>query len=160
MLRSARGFTLIELITVIAIILIIVGIITPRLSTSFKNQRLDSDAKKLASNLALAQNYAIGQKDGYRYYGVTFDTDKYWIIPYDDDNNNLNPLPAVFVPSSVNINGDILFSEGISKSSGPDIVIFKFNGSLNANYSAIVLTNGYSNKTITFTSLTGYINLS
>lgn len=157
MLRSARGFTLIELIAVIAIILILVGIVAPRLSTSFRNQRLDSDAKRLVSNLVLAQNYAIGQKDGHRYYGVTFYNAGYRIIPYDDPSI---PLPAVVVPSSININGDIPFSEGITKRSGPNKIVFKFNGSLNAVYGQIKLTNGYSTKIITFTKLTGYINLS
>lgn len=155
-MKKEKGFTLLELLVTIVIILILSGIVVPRLDTGFKNQRLDSDAKKLASNLTLAQNYAIGQRGGHRYYGISFYNGYYRIIPYDDE---IVPLNAVAAPSSVNANGDIVFSDGITKSSGPQSVIFRFDGSLNADYAPLVLTNNYSTKTLTFTRLTGYINI-
>ena len=154
------GFTLIELLIVIAVIIILSGIVVPRLDTGLKIQNLKSDTKKLASNIALAQNYAVAQTNDYPSYGVSFYdngySDKgYRIIPYDI---NSNPNPAVTVPSSVNIQGDIPFSNGVSVL-GPDIIFNSKGSILSGNDIQIVLSSGSSTRTITITHLTGHITI-
>lgn len=155
MIMPNRGFTLVELLITIAIILIISGIVAPRFDFGFKNQRLEADSKKLASNITLAQQYAMGQKNGHRYYGIGFYNSGYRIISYSDPDT---PIGPVFVPSS-NVNGDIPFSEGISISGAEDI-IFDFRGStLLPSDIQIVLSIDSATKTITITHLTGHVTV-
>lgn len=146
-----HGFTLMELLITIAVILILAGMLVPRLDMGFGRQKFEADLNKLVSNIALAQQYAMGQKDGHRYYGISFYTGGYRIIPYDDPKI---PLAPVFAPSSVNTNGDIPFSEGISVSGGKNIV-FDSRGSLLSNNDIQISMN--SKNRITITHLTGHI---
>lgn len=148
-----RGFTLLEFLIVIAIILIIAGIVAPRFDFGLRSQRLEADSKELASNVTLAQQYAIGQKKSHRYYGVVFYNGGYRIVPYSDPDT---PLGPVFVPSS-NVNGDIPFSEGISISGAEDIIFDSRGSTLLPNDIQIVLSIDSATKTITITHLTGHV---
>jgi type II secretion system protein H len=151
---SLTGFTLIELLIVIAIALIIAGAVVPHLDTSLTNKRLEIDAKKLASNISLAQQYAMGQKDGSRSYGIIFYEKGYRLIPYDSKGD---PLSPVIVPSCVNANGDIPFSKGITLGDKENI-IFNFKGSI-TNEVNVVLDAGDVSKTITVAKLTGTVSI-
>lgn len=155
-MKNSPGLTFIEILVVIAIIVLLSAIITPRLNIALRQDNLENDAKKLASNIGLAQQYALGQRDGYRYYGLVFYNGGYWIKPY---NNPSEPENPIVVPSSINESGDILFSSGTTISGAQDI-IFDFTGSalLDADIQ-ITLTNDSNAKTITVTHLTGHVAL-
>lgn len=154
--RKLYGFTLMELLLALAIILIIAGAIAPRLDFGFQKHRLDADIKKLASNIELARQYAISQRDSCRYYGIVFYKNYYRIIQYDDEKNPKSPVVA---PTSVNTNGDIPLSKGVSASGAKD-VIFDSRGSISgAGDIQIILQNNAGKRTITVKGLTGYIEI-
>lgn len=57
--RSSTGFTLIELMTVVAIIAIVMGIAAPSLRDLILNARMSAQANDLLADLALARSEAI-----------------------------------------------------------------------------------------------------
>ncbi len=57
-----RGFTLIEMLVVLAIIIIITGIVVFNVSTEKQNSALLRSAQKLSLDLRRAQNYALSSK--------------------------------------------------------------------------------------------------
>lgn len=154
-MKNITGFTLMELLLVIAVIMIIAGGAVSRLSTGFGGQRLDIDIKKLASNIGLAQQYAMGQKDEFPSYGITFYSGGYRVVS-DDGKGKSTP---VVVPSSVNTNGDIPFSDGVSAKSPKDIT-FNSKGSITTGQDIeIILTNGSTDRRITVTQLSGHVKI-
>lgn len=78
--RSTRkkGFTLIELVLVVAMVGIIVAIVLPRLDPFVPRRRLKSAARILSGTISLAYGEAIAKNKVYRLYVDTAD-DKYWI---------------------------------------------------------------------------------
>jgi prepilin-type N-terminal cleavage/methylation domain-containing protein len=148
------GFTLVELLIVIAIILFTAGAIAPRLDSSLKSRRLILDTKKLASNISLAQTYAMGQKDGFRSYGVVFYDGGYRIIPHDEHGN---PMPPVIAPSCINLNGDVVFSKGVALISGGNI-IFDYKGSISNDFKLILGVDSYSKKVVV-SKITGIVSI-
>ena len=147
--RKSRGFTLAELLITVAILLIIAGLIVPRLDFGFKKQKLEADASKLASNITLARQYALGQKDKHSSYGLYFYNGGYRVAPYDNVGGGW--LAPAVVPSSVNPDGDIEFEEGITVSGSQDI-IFDFKGAL-AEEVSVTVENNSATKTITASPL-------
>ncbi len=63
---SARGFTVIELLSVIGIMLIITAIATPSFYYWLPTYRLSSGARQVAADLQLARMKAISQNTTYR----------------------------------------------------------------------------------------------
>ena len=59
--RRSRAFTLIELIIVMALLVIIAGIVTPRLAGFFKGRKLDDEAYRIVALTQHAQNRAISE---------------------------------------------------------------------------------------------------
>ena len=70
--KSGAGFTLTELIVVIAIAVLLGGLALPALRIAQKNSELDSAVESLVSVLRLAQNRTLGS-EGASQYGVFFD---------------------------------------------------------------------------------------
>lgn len=58
----ARGFTMIELMCVVAIIALCLFLVVPNLDGLTPKTRLDASARRLASDMDLAQSIAIGQR--------------------------------------------------------------------------------------------------
>lgn len=68
-----KGFTLTELIVVIALAVLLGGLALPALRIAQKNSELEETAESLVSVLRLAQNRTLGS-EGASQYGVFFDT--------------------------------------------------------------------------------------
>lgn len=68
-----KGFTLTELIVVIAIAVLLGGLAIPALRIAQKNSALDSAVESLVAVLRLAQNRTLGSEEASQ-YGVFFDT--------------------------------------------------------------------------------------
>lgn len=71
--KSGAGFTLLELIVVIALAVLLGGLALPALRIAQKNSELEETAESLVSVLRLAQNRTLGS-EGASQYGVFFDT--------------------------------------------------------------------------------------
>ncbi|MFH1661812.1 MAG: prepilin-type N-terminal cleavage/methylation domain-containing protein [Candidatus Falkowbacteria bacterium] len=61
--ESRSGFTLVELLTSIFIIALISGVFMANYHVTNEKNKLDLAAQELASNIRLAQNYALGSKE-------------------------------------------------------------------------------------------------
>lgn len=59
--RRQTGFTLIELILVMALLVIIISLVSPQLSSFFRGRSLDNEARRLMTLTRYAQNRAVAE---------------------------------------------------------------------------------------------------
>ncbi|RJP64061.1 MAG: prepilin-type N-terminal cleavage/methylation domain-containing protein [Candidatus Abyssobacteria bacterium SURF_17] len=83
---ESEGFTLIELIAVIALISIIAAIVLPRIDPFVPERRLKSAARTLSGTISLAYGEAIAKKKTYRLY-LDSSTDEYWIAEVQETDD-------------------------------------------------------------------------
>lgn len=126
-----KGFTLMEMILVIAVLAIIFGFSTPFLTNFINRQNLDSVAEELISVLRIAQNKAImAEKDSF--WGVDFSEEKKYILFSD-------PRPRGL---SAPTKQEYLLSKNISLTINNYLLEFeKLTGQLNQS-AEIILTIG------------------
>lgn len=100
--KKINGYSLIELLIALGIIVILVGALTATLGPFGQRRKLGSDIFKLFTDLRTAQQFSRVKKDSYKYYGVRFygglggdDRDGYKIVRYDPpggvDPLDMNP---------------------------------------------------------------------
>lgn len=73
-----NGFTLIEMVMVMAIISVVAAIILPRLDPFVPQRRLKSAARRLSGAMSLCYGEAVSRNKNYRLY-IDATEDKYWI---------------------------------------------------------------------------------
>jgi prepilin-type N-terminal cleavage/methylation domain-containing protein len=96
--RNRRGYTLIELALVAALVAVFAAIALPRVAGNLRNQRLNAAARRIASDLALA---AARARAGSATRTVTFDlTAGAYSIPQE------TPLDKASGIYSVTLSGD------------------------------------------------------
>lgn len=64
------GFTMIELIVVVAITIIVAGMIVATFGSFNRNEKLSTDTSKLLGDLMVTQQFATTQRNQYKYYGL------------------------------------------------------------------------------------------
>ena len=84
--RGASGFTVIELVIVMSMMVILVGIVAPRMRVS-PTRRVQGVAHQMVGHLELARSRALGQRQLTR---VVFDENKRTYTAYVDHDRNGN----------------------------------------------------------------------
>ncbi len=84
--RGASGFTVIELVIVMSMMVILVGIVAPRLQVS-PSRQVQGQANQMVAHLELARSRALGQRQMTR---VVFDENKRTYTAYVDHNRDGN----------------------------------------------------------------------
>lgn len=133
------GFTLVELILVIAIFVIIVGASVPALSSYLARNQIQTQGWELTDTLNRARIQAMTGR-GNQDWGVHFDVTQYVLFKGStysalDSNNEDHVLPASIVFSAVSLNGggnDIIFNlrEGDTDEFGSVTIKNNTNGEL------------------------------
>jgi len=122
--KQLAGYTIIEMIIVLAIVAILTGILVPVLSNYLPNVQLNGAARNLMADLRLAQEKAITEQDQ---YALRFDTPShgsYQIIHLQDSDEEVDftrDLPRngrLTIDSSIADNQIIFSADGGPSSSG------------------------------------------
>ena len=90
-LRDKKGFTMIELLTVTAIIGITAAIAIPNIISWIPTIRVNSAARDLVSEMQLARMKAVSERND---YVITFDTSTNQYSVYDDGDNDFSTAGA------------------------------------------------------------------
>ena len=85
--RSERGYTMIEILVVVAIIAIVSAIALPMTSRTMGDARLRGDAQSVAQSISLAKMRAAASFSQARVF-VTLDTNTFFVQVWDRDANS------------------------------------------------------------------------
>lgn len=108
-MTSKSGFTLIEILVVLAILGLTAGLIFPNFNFWQKQSSLDAAAQEIVSALRLAQSQTLAS-EGASVFGVYFETDKFTLFkgvsfyPSSPDNN-IHPLNSSLKIAAINLGG-------------------------------------------------------
>lgn len=87
-----RGFTLIEMVSVIALIGLFMALVTPFVMTTLDRIQSDSSVRELASTLAFARSQAVATKTSLVFQG-DLDQNQYWVTdPNTEENSEVMEL--------------------------------------------------------------------
>ena len=89
-----NGFTLIELVMVMAMITVIAAIVLPRLDYLLPQRRLKSAARSLSSLISLAYGEAISKNKTYRLY-LDSSNDRYWVTQVSEFEGDTHAPTAI-----------------------------------------------------------------
>ena len=90
-LRDKKGFTMIELLIVVAIIGITAAVASPYIIDWIPTMRVNSAARDLVSEMQLARMKAVSERND---YVITFDTTTHEYSIYDDGDNDFSTAGA------------------------------------------------------------------
>lgn len=120
--KALSGFTLLELIMCMAIMVIMAGMLVSLKSPFQHRQQLEHSAIKLMSDLRLAHYYSFMTRGGYKFYGIRFysnlgedlDRDGYKLVYY----NSTDPINQT---APVNLNA-FTVTKGSVAADNPELV--------------------------------------
>ncbi|MFA4910265.1 MAG: GspH/FimT family pseudopilin [Desulfobacteria bacterium] len=140
-LRDKKGFTMIELLIVVAIIGITAAVASPYIIDWIPTMRVNSAARDLVSEMQLARMKAVSERND---YVITFDTTTNQYSIYDDNDSNFSTsnvlVKTVNLPSGIQFgyiagkdpsNEDITGSVQFGATSSPIRETFIPNGTAN-----------------------------
>jgi len=138
--RSERGFTVVELITVVGIMMVITAIATPSFYYWLPKYRLSAGARQIAADLQLARMKAISQNTSYR---LLFTTDETYVMQKDDGGWDVAPgHGSVKLPEGISVSIPSVFAFSTSE--------FQSRGTANTGVGTadIEVTNGDLNRAV------------
>jgi len=140
-LRDKKGFTMIELLIVVAIIAVTAAIAIPNIISWIPTMRVNSAARDIVSEMQLARMKAVSERNN---YVITFDTSTNQYSIYDDNDSNFSTsnvlVKTVNLPSGIQFgyiagknpsNDDITGSVQFGATSSPIRETFIPNGTAN-----------------------------
>ncbi len=138
-LRSARGFTLIEIMTMLVIVGILAAVAAPRFQTVFEKTRFRSANRDMISTLRLARSMAITDK---QQYGVHFSYANHTVTIFKD---SINPTGYIFDGSDPVIRVDTIADEfaNVYTDVENDVITFGPNGSAGFSGGGNIAAQGY-----------------
>lgn len=135
--NKQSGFTLIELIIIIAIMSILAGIAIPNFLSYMPKHRLNGAARQVMGDLMAARMKAVKENNRFRVFFL--DDHQYKILDDDNDNNTEDSGEWTDIKNIQNVYSDVTFSATANP-------IFYPRGS--AWGSTITLTNSADSKYI------------
>lgn len=133
-----RGFTLVEMMIVVAVLAILAAIAAPNLKTYMAQRRVNGAARLVMTDLMEARMKAVSQNNRFKVFFL--DDHRYQIL--DDDNNN-NTEDSGEASTTKNIQGEY-YDVTLSASADP---IFYPRGT--AYGTTVRLTNSSGSKSVT-----------
>jgi prepilin-type N-terminal cleavage/methylation domain-containing protein len=87
-----NGFTLIEMVSVLVLVALLFGLVTPFVMTTLDRIQGDSSVRKLASMLASTRSQAVATKTSLVFQG-NLDQNQYWVInPSTEESSEVMEL--------------------------------------------------------------------
>lgn len=140
-----QGFTLVELMIVIAVMAILAAIAAPNYQNFMAQRRLNGAARQIMSDLMNARMQAVSQNNEFK---VTFSNDHEYKILDDDDNDGAEDTGEVLQTKNIQADyHDVTFS----RTANP---VFYARGT--ANGATITVTNPAGSKNISV-AITGRV---
>ena len=138
-----RGFTLVELLTVLAILAILVALAVPNMTNLVRKNRIENQTRRIHSDL---MNTRVRAMNVNRMHCLVFQPDNYQVVADTNGNGQCDAIPAdtqVLVRSGIDVvpysfTGGIPGNETITENLGGSAV---FNGrGLAINQGAVCVT--------------------
>ena len=156
-----NGFSLIEMMVVISIILILVVLILANYRGSQNRYALAQAAQKLISDLRKTQNMAISGAGIYKGYGIHANSNSTFYTSFGDSNDNQRfdggdtALETINLPAKIKILSVFPSSGGLDIAFRPPAPITYINGQPTSGLSAVFTLqtdDGSLTKTVTVTT--------
>jgi Tfp pilus assembly protein FimT len=162
-IKSFRGFSLVEMLTVIALLMIVVTIAVPNYKAFRQNTNLKEAARDISSDISLYRQRAVAENRGYR---INFDAsaNNDYTISQETVVNNIRTgnYPALGAKDVGAGNAGIAISVTPSFDGGVTYIQFDARGTTMttcANTCALTLTNNRLSTAIITTNLMGRVNV-
>lgn len=110
--RGETGFTLIEMVAALGLIVLLLGLMAPTVMTTLDRIQSDSSVRKMVSMLASTRSQAVAEKTSLVFRG-DLDRNQYWVIdPRTEKRSDMIQLERMIQFREFN-DGEVSFHEGI-----------------------------------------------
>lgn len=149
-LHPEKGFTLIELMIVIALMAILAAIAFPNFREFMVQRRLNGAARQVMSDLMHARMQAVSQNNR---FSVTFPSNHVYIILDDDNNNGIADAGEATQTRNIQTDDENAYFDVTLNSTASPITFFPRG---NASTGTVTVTNSAGSKNVSI-AITGRV---